>query len=147
MPETEDRATEHALRATSDTLLDDLEQLLAYEREKRTLEPSDPRRVALAERIASLAQHVLSGATEQAMLSTEAAVEVAAGAPGAATRTIDETPPRSLADVLSDWRDAERRAASAEPGSAAAAAVAEEIVRLRFEYRRAYEQAAADPDD
>ena len=146
MPVTEDNSMEHALRTTSDTLLDDLDRLIAYEREKRTLEPGDPRRAELASRVAELAQRVLAGATEQAMLSVEAQVEVATGSPDAPTRTIDETSPRPLQEILSEWRDAERRAAAAEPGSAAAAVAADEITRLRFEYRRAYERAASDPD-
>jgi hypothetical protein len=147
MAETTDNPMEHALRATSDTLLDDLERLITYEREKRTLDPGDPRRAALASNVSELAQRVLAGATEEAMLSVEAQVEVASGSPDAPTRSIDETHPRPLHDILSEWRDAERRAAAAGPGSAAAAAAAAEITRLRFEYRRAYERAASDPDD
>ncbi len=137
---------EHALRTTSDTLLDDLERLIDYEREKRSLVPADPRRTVLATRIAELAQRVLSGATEEALLSSEAQAEVRAGAPDAPTRSIDETPPRPLGEILSDWRDAERRAATAEAGSPAAATAADDIARLRFEYRRAYERAAGEPE-
>ncbi|HYM84660.1 MAG TPA: hypothetical protein VEY67_10955 [Candidatus Dormibacteraeota bacterium] len=139
-----ERTTEHALRATSDTLLDDLERLLTHEREKRTLEPGDPRREVLAAEVRELATRVLGAAVEQAMLTEEATAQVRAGSPTAPEQTIEETPPRSLHDILSEWRDAERRAAAAEPGSDEAASVAEEITRLRFEYRRAYEAAASD---
>ncbi len=147
MSEPRERPTEHALRATSDTLLSDLEQLLAWEQEKRMLEPNDPRRPVLASRIAEVAQRVMTGATEQAMLTADAATAVKAGSPEAPIRTIDETSPRSLHDILSAWRDAERRAVAAEPGSAEAAVAAEEVSRLRFEYRRAYQRAADESQD
>ena len=54
---------------------------------------------------------------------------------------IEEVEPRSPHEILEEWRDAERRAASVAPGSPEAAELATRIERLRFEYRRAHERA------
>lgn len=135
-------ATGHALRATSDTLIAQLEELASLERDKRALEPGDPKTVEMSVAIERLASHVLSGTTEERVLSQEAVVEVAVEGPQAPTRPIEDIPARSPHVILEGWREAERRAEAAPPGSAEAAEIAVEIERLRLEYRRAHERVA-----
>ena len=133
--------TGNALRETSDALLRDLDVLVTIEEEKRSLEPGDPRLVELAERIEEIARRVLAGTTRQHDLTRVVNAQVEAGSPDAPEGTIDETV-RPVQAVLSDWRDAERRAAAAEPGSAEEAESRALVDRLRAEYRRALDQAS-----
>ena len=132
--------TGNALRATSDALLRDLDVLVTIEEEKRTLDPGDPRLVELAARIEEIARRVLEGTTRQHNLTRVANAQVEAGSPQAPEGSIDDAV-RPIQAVLSDWRDAERRAAAAEPDSAEAAEANALVDRLRDEYRRAHEAA------
>ena len=130
--------TGDALRETSDTLLRDLDVLVTLEEEKRSLEPGDDRLVELAGRIEEIAQRILSGSVRQHQLTQTVNAQVEAGSAGAPDASIDQTP-RPLQAVLADWREAERRAASAESGSAEAAEADALVSSLREEYRRAHE--------
>jgi hypothetical protein len=130
-----------ALRETSDALLRDLDVLVTIEEEKRSLEPGDPRLVALAERIEEIARRVLEGTERQHDLTRVVNAQVAADLPRAPDASIDDTV-RPIQAVLVDWRDAERRAAGATPGSAEAAEANALVDSLREEYRRAHEKAA-----
>jgi hypothetical protein len=132
--------TAHALRETSDALLRDLDVLVTLEEEKRSLEPGDPRLVELAQRIDEIAQRVLAGAGRQRDLTAVANAQVAAGSPAAPETPIDAMP-RSIQAILTEWRDAERRAVAAEPGSADAAEADALVRRLRDEYRAAQDRA------
>lgn len=129
-----------ALRATSDALLRDLEQLAEIEREKGEMSPDDPRLVELAAEVETLALRVLGRTVRQRELTEETGDLIRSGSPGAPTDTIASTP-REIHLILAEWRDAERRATEAAPGSAAAAAADSEIYRLREEYRHAHEDA------
>ncbi len=130
--------TGDALRETSDTLLRDLDVLVTLEEEKRSLEPGDDRLVELAGRIEEIAQRILSGSVRQHQLTQTVNAQVEAGSAGAPDASIDQTP-RPIQAVLADWREAERRAASAESGSAEAAEADALVSSLREEYRRAHE--------
>jgi DNA-binding HxlR family transcriptional regulator len=132
--------TSQALRETSDALLRDLEVLGTLEDEKRELAPGDPRLVELAGRIQEIAERVLAGTVRQHQLTQVVNVQVESGSPGAPTKPIAETP-RTLPGVLAAWRDAERRRASAEPGSGEEAEARALAEALRDEYRRAYDAA------
>jgi hypothetical protein len=131
--------TAEALRATSDALLRDLEVLGAIEEEKRTIPAGDPRLVDLAARIEQIAHRVLGHTSSQRQLAEAAHEEVAAGDVDAAV-AIEETP-RPMGMILADWREAERRSAAMEPGSADAIEAAALVDALRQEYRRAFEAA------
>jgi len=133
--------TERALRATSDALLANIEELATLEQEKRTVKAGDPRLVELSKSIERIAARVLGGTIEERVLTEDAAVEVAVGEPTAPGLPIEEVEPRSPHEILEEWRDAERRAASVAAGSPEAAELATRIERLRFEYRRAHERA------
>lgn len=132
--------TAHALRETSDALLRDLDVLVAIEEEKRTLEPGDPRLVELAERVDELALRVLGSSGRQRELTRVAKAQVDAGSPAAPDGPIDATE-RPLFAILTEWRDAERQAAAAAPGSSERIEATALVDRLRDEYRAAQEAA------
>jgi hypothetical protein len=132
--------TARALRETSDALLRDLDVLVTIEEEKRTLVPGDPRLVELAKRIDHIAARVLSGAGRQRNLTEMASAQIAVGAPTAPDQSIESTP-RPMQAILTEWRDAERRAAAAPAGSAEEAEADALVDRLRDEYRSAQETA------
>jgi hypothetical protein len=127
------------LRATSDALVRDLEVLGAIEDEKRTLEPSDPRLIELAKRVEVIAHRVLSATVRQRQL-TEVGAELVETEAGAAPASSIDATVRPVADILAEWRAAERRAAAAEPGSAEAAEATALADHCREEYRRALEE-------
>jgi hypothetical protein len=135
--------TGNALRETSDELLRDLDVLVAIEEEKRSLEPGDVRLVELATRIEEIAKRVLDGSVRQRKLTQVVHAQVAVGSPDAPDEPIEGTP-RPIQAVLADWRDAERRAVAAEPGSADAAEADALVERLRAEYRAAHEAIRGD---
>lgn len=58
------------------------------------------------------------------------------------TQSIEQTPPRSIQLILAEWRDAEKRAGEAEPGSPEAVELERVIDLLRDEYLRAHEAAS-----
>lgn len=132
----DDTATD--LRTTSDALMRDLEVLGEIEEQKRTLEPGDPRLVELAQRVEDIARRVLSSTVRQRRLTEVANEQVEAGHPASPERSIDDTT-RPIADILAEWRAAERRAQPAVPGSAEAA----EADALADLYREEYRQALA----
>jgi len=132
--------TGHALRETSDALLRDLDVLSTIEEEKRSLEPGDPKLVQLASRIEEIAQRVLVGSVRQRQLTEVVSAQVEAGSPDAPEGPIEDTP-RAMQAILADWREAERRAADADLGTAEATEAEALVTRLRDEYRRAHEAA------
>jgi hypothetical protein len=132
--------TARALRETSDALLRDLDVLVAIEEEKRTLEPGDPRLVELADRVDALAARVLGMSGHQRDLTRIARAQVATESPAAPEQSIEATP-RPLYAILTEWRDAERRAAAATPGSPEAIEANALVARLRDEYGAAQEAA------
>jgi len=129
-----------ALRATSDALLSDLDALQALEHQKRAIRPGDPQLVRIAARIEQLANRVLGSSIEQSQLAERVEQLVETGSPDAPDAPIQDTK-REMRAVLADWRDAERRAGLADPGSADAISAAADIQRLRMEYREAFEEA------
>jgi len=132
--------TGHALRETSDALLRDLDVLSTIEEEKRSLEPGDPKLVQLASRIEEIAQRVLVGSVRQRQLTEVVSAQVEAASPDAPDAPIEDTP-RAMQAILADWREAERRAADAVPGTVEATEAEALVTRLRDEYRRAHEAA------
>jgi hypothetical protein len=137
--------TGEALREASDALLRDLEALSDLEAAKREIVPGDPRLIELAGTIEALAQRVLASSARQRELTLEANDLVDLGLPEAPSRPIEETP-RAIATILADWREAERAAQAATPGSAEAAKAERAIDRLKQEYREAHEEATRNLD-
>ena len=132
--------TGHALRATSDALLRDLETLSSLEEEKRQVVPGDPRLVDLASQIEDIATRLLKTSTHERKLTEVIQTQREMGSPAAPMKPIEQTP-RPISAVLSDWRDAERRFNASSPGSAARREAELLIDSLREEYRRAYDEA------
>jgi hypothetical protein len=128
------------LRATSDLLLLDLEALGQLEEQKRLTPHGDQKLVDLAARIEEIAQRVLHGSRRQREL-TEAVTEAADAGTIEETATIDSM--RSVSAVLADWREAERIASQAAPGSAEQRQANAMADRFREEYRRAFDAARA----
>ena len=126
------------LRATSDMLLLDLETLAQLEEQKRTTPHGDEKLVELAARIEEIAQRVLAGSRRQREL-TETVVQAAESGTLVPPATIDEM--RSVSTILADWREAERAAADAAPGSPERLQAEAMIDRFREEYGRAFEAA------
>jgi hypothetical protein len=129
-----------ALRTTSDALMSDLDALQQLEQAKRSIEPGDPRLVRVAARIEQLASRVLGASVEQLDLSERVHTLVEVGSPQAPDVPIEDMK-REMRVILADWRDAERRASLATPGSPEALTAAADINRLRGEYREAFEEA------
>jgi len=123
------------LRATSDTLLADLEALTALEGEKRATPLNDARLVELADRIREIAVRVLNVSTHQQALTQEALAEPGAEAPIAEVQ-------RSPAAILADWRDYEQRLMAAAADSPEHAELEILTARARQEYRRAFDAAS-----
>jgi hypothetical protein len=124
---------ESTLRTASDAFLARLDRLHALEVEKRLLTPGTDRMVALAAEIEELVRDVLKVANTQHVLADRAD-------PNDRLRPIEAIPPREAAEVLADWRAAERRFTMADAGSAEQDAARADIERLRHEYSRAFEQ-------
>jgi hypothetical protein len=124
---------ESALRTTSDAFLARLDRLHDLEVEKRLLTPGSDRMVALAAEIEELVREVLSVANTQYELAEQSD-------PGAGLRPIEAVPPREAAEILADWRAAERRLTETAAGSADHDVARADIDRLRQEYSRAFEQ-------
>jgi len=127
--------SEQQLRSTSDEVLGTLDKLRELELEKRSIPPTDPRFQQLANEVQQLADGLTSTAEVQAELGEKVAEKHDLA--GDEAPAIDETQ-RDVMTILGDWRDAERRAASAVPGSAEETAARADVDRLRAEYQRAH---------
>ena len=132
--------TARALREASDALIRDLDALAVLEDEKRQIVPGNPRLMDLAEQIEIVASRVLATSARQRELTEEVQDLASTGAPSATGKTIEQTV-RPIAEILAEWRGAERRAEAAEEGSAEAREAQVLVDLLRDEYRRAHEQA------
>ncbi len=124
------------VRTTSDLLLEDLEALRDLEEKKRAVPVGSPRFVELAEKVEELSRGILARTERQRDLGERASQELATSRSSAPSPTINDTP-REISAILSEWRDAERRLAEAQPGTEAAEAASRDVIRLRAEYRSA----------
>ena len=134
--------SEQQLRSTSDQVLGTLDKLRELEIEKRSISPTDPRFQQLANEVQQLADGLTSTAEVQAELGEKVAEKHDRA--GDEAPAINETQ-RDVMTILSDWRDAERRAAGAVPGSAEQTAAIADVDRLRAEYQRAHAAASERP--
>jgi hypothetical protein len=131
--------SEQQLRSASDEVLVALEKLRELEVEKRTVSPTSPRFHTLAREVEQLADQLANTAEVQADLGEKVArqhEQVADPAP-----PIDDMS-RDVSTILAEWREAERRAATAVAGSREAAAARADAERLRAEYQRAHRRAS-----
>jgi hypothetical protein len=126
------------LRATSDLLLLDLDALGQLEEQKRLTPHGDPKLVDLAARIEEIAARLLQGSRRQREL-TETVTQAAEAGTVEESATIDAL--RSVSAILADWREAERVAGEAAPGSRERLEAEAMADRFREEYRRAFDAA------
>ena len=122
--------SDEELRVTSDGFLARVERLHGLEEQKREVSPTEA--AELAKEVEALTREVLEWAERQTTLAEDAAARDEDGKP------IAVTPPRQLHIVLDEWRAAERRVASEEPGTARYESAVADVERLRDEYARAY---------
>jgi hypothetical protein len=127
--------TDEELRLTSDNFLARVERLQALEEQKRQLPP--PETAEMAREVEKLTREVLEWAQRQSHLADQAAAREGADGPPIAI-----VPPRDLHLVLGEWREAERRLASEQPGTAGFESARADVDRLRDEYARAYQSQA-----
>jgi hypothetical protein len=129
---------EQQLRLASDTLMGALDQIHALEEEKRREPAGSERFVELARQVDDLALQILRHTEFQESLAETLEERREAG--GGVSRPIEGIPPapRPLAEILTDWRDAERRLAASDLGSTEAAQAAGQVRGFREEYRLAY---------
>ncbi len=130
------------LNGTSQTLLEHLELLQRLEEDRRRLEAADPRAHVLAGQIRALSASVLEMSMRQRTLG-----ERVADATQTHAQSVEDAPPREIALVLDDWRDAERRWRTAPVGSLDAKVARADVDRFRDEYARAHAAAAEGADD
>jgi hypothetical protein len=130
------------LNGTSQTLLEHLELLQRLEEDMRGLDATDPRVRALAAQVRVLSASVLDMSMRQRTLGEWLAAADPAQAPA-----VEDAPPRELALILGDWRDAERRWRMASVGSLDAKVARADVDRFRDEYARAHAAAAEAADD
>ncbi len=117
------------LRAESDTFVAQLQRLLQLEAEKRDTPPTDPRFLGLAIEVEDAASALLDDARGQLTLG-DAALEAGLDEPIAVI-----SPNLSAIELISAWRDAERKLSELPPRSEEAGSL-----RLTIDaYRRAYQ--------
>lgn len=133
MTDQEISPTDEELRLTSDNFLARVERLQALEEQKRELPP--PETAEMAREVEALTREILEWAERQSALAGQASEREGENGPPIAV-----VPPRELHIVLSEWRAAERRLESEQPGTASFESARADVDRLRDEYARAYHQ-------
>jgi hypothetical protein len=127
--------TDPELRGASDGLLEKLGLLHDLEMRKRLARPGTPQFIQLSRDVEAAAREVLAVSARQ----TDLAVETITS-PEPSGRPIEAIePPRDVASILAEWREAERRLGAAAPESDGFRQAAADVERLRTEYRRAFD--------
>ncbi len=133
-------ASSEILRGASDGLLIAIREVDARERQKRGVMPGDPAFGPLAREVRLAAEAVLELARDE----EDRARGTSGRDAGTGLPTINDSSPRpSLAAILEEWREIERRLDEAEPGSPAAALLMEVFVQVRDRYADALEAVIA----
>jgi hypothetical protein len=133
---------EGRLRGASDSLLEGLDRLAQLEETKRGLTPGTPAFVKAAAEVTQLAHELLQASALEERLAAHTVELRVAGSAALPEQPIEDMAPRDLADILVDWRAAERQLAEAAPGSPEAVSLAATVSRLRDEYQRAHDAEA-----
>lgn len=132
---------EAELRRTSDAFLTRIERLHELENRKRSLTPGTQEMIELAQEIERLSSEVLGWAQRETDLARLAGKRQPTN-----IRPISEVPPRTVQEILADWRDAERALEAETAGTPGWEAVRVDVESLRDEYRRALERRRTEPD-
>lgn len=131
----------HEFRATTDQMLDLIDRLRDLEQSKQRVGYGSKDFVALAAEAERLSRIVFRWAGMQLLMASQAAGAVERGEESSAP--LVEVEPRPLDRILNAWREAQLRFEIAQPGSEEATAAAEEVERLREEYRASDERRRA----
>lgn len=130
-------------RATTDQMLDIIDELRRAEEAKQQVPVGSPEFLSAARRAEELSRLSFRWAQMQLQMATETQGRIAAGQLSAETRLIN-VEARPLDRVLAQWREAQIRLEISEPGSPAAEAAVRDIERLREEYQAGHELLAVD---
>jgi hypothetical protein len=136
-------------RATTDTMLDIIEQLRQAEVRKQQIEVGSPEFLLTAKRAEDLSRLAYRWAGLQLAMALDTKDRIARGQLDGTTR-LSTVEPRPLDRILANWREAQFRLEIAALGSPEAEAATREIERLREEYQVAHEaklQDGGDPAD
>ncbi len=125
-------------RATTDQMLDILDDLRAVEVTKRQVEMGSPAFVVAAKRAEELSRLAFRWAQMQLQMALEVQTRVASGELPPNVR-LENVEPRPLDRILAHWREAQIRLEIATPASPEAEAAARDIERLREEYHVTHE--------
>ena len=121
-------------RATTDQLLEMLDDLRTMELEKRSLEVGSPAFVAAAVRAADQGRLVFRWTQLQLEMAHDTAARLGRGEQAPNVHLV-EVIPRPIDRILANWREAQLRLEIARPGSPEAAAAVDDIERFREEYQ------------
>jgi hypothetical protein len=125
-------------RATTDQLLEMLDELRGMEQGKRSVSMGSPEFVELAVRAADQGRLVFRWTQMQLQMAHESAARVERDEQAANVHLI-EVVPRPIDRILAHWREAQLRLEIARPGSPEAMAATDDIERYREEYQLAHE--------
>jgi hypothetical protein len=125
-------------RATTDQLLDIIDELRRLEKSKQSTALGSPEFVELAVKAADQAKLTFRWCQMQLEMAHEAAARLQSGQETPNVHLIKVTP-RPIDRILANWREAQFRLEIARPGSAEAKSAADDIERLREEYQVAHQ--------
>ena len=125
-------------RATTDQLLDIIDELRRLEKSKQSTALGSPEFVELAVKAADQAKLTFRWCQMQLEMAHEAAARLQSGQETPNVHLIKQTP-RPIDRILANWREAQFRLEIARPGSAEAMSAADDIERLREEYQVAHQ--------
>ena len=124
-------------RASTDQMLELIDQLKEYEQSKQRVAFGSPEFVELAAEAENLSRVIFRWGVMQHQMAQVSAGTVERGEQSAAP--LSEVIPRPLDRILAQWREAQLRLEIARPGSPESAAAADDIERLREEFHAAEE--------
>jgi hypothetical protein len=133
-------------RATTDQMLQIIDDLRDAERRKQKVEIGSPEFLKAAERAEELSRLAFRWAQMQREMALSVQERIAAGSLNGTT-TLDDVEPRPLDRVLAAWREAQLRLELALAGSPEAEAATRDIERLREEYQAGHERRAPEAQD
>ena len=125
-------------RATTDQMMEILEDLRAVEEQKRHVAVGSPEFIIAAKGAEELSRLAFRWAQMQLQMALAVQSKIAAGELAADVRLVN-VEPRPLDRILAHWREAQLRLEIAALGSPEAEAAARDIERLREEYQAGQE--------
>jgi hypothetical protein len=133
-------------RATTDQMLEFLEELVQLERTKQTVKLGSPQFLIAAKKAEELSRLAFRWAQMQLEMAITVQHRIASGNLPADIR-LEDVQPRPLDRVLANWREAEFRLQMAIPGSPEAEAATRDIERLREEYQSGHALRVPEADE